>query len=159
MNPNPNPNPKRVPKNIEGSPRTKTSYGAAATQVDEGVGFIHVKEQLTANPPTQFSSGAIPTNPSPETDVTSLDLEPLQFRANFPSPQENNNDGDPKSKTQYKAGNSKIVLGTRSGVDNTIEEVHEKIESSDAGRFTIPLPKVPQAPTISVDNHAGSHPA
>ena len=99
-----------VSKNIEGSSqRTKTSYGAAATKVDEGVGFIPVKDQLTANLPIKLSSGATSTNPNPDTDVNSL--EPLQFRANFPSPLDNNNDGDHKSKTYHKAGNSKKCSG------------------------------------------------
>ena len=102
-----------VPKNIEGSsPRTKTSYGAAATKVDEGAGFIPGKEQLTANLPTKNTREAKSTNPSPKPDVMFFDLEPPshQVRVDFPSPPENTNDGDPKSNTHYKAGNSTIGL-------------------------------------------------
>ena len=49
-----------VPKNIEGSsPRTKISYGAAATTVDEGVGFIKGFSPITK---TSYGAAATKVN-------------------------------------------------------------------------------------------------
>ena len=140
-------------KSIGGSyPRTKTSLRAAATKVAVGAGFSPAKDQLTANPPAMLISGVNPITPSPETDIISPDLKSLQSRTYFPSPQENNNDGVPEEKTQDKDGNN-IVLGTGGGVDSTIGEFYEEVESTDDGRLTLPRSEISRDHTISADNH------